>query len=199
MAVHCKGPDPIPSLSPLALPMPTPRPPGFCGLQTPHPRGQSRQKLLLWGVRLEEGSGVSRFLPARIRLLSDRAPRFKTSHMCSRPTGPTTLSRSCQMFFWDGPCRSRKQRSVFSQGCRPGHCFLTTVETNLHGLGGIYFGSLRATEHTEINLGCNGKEGVGRMGPSTDMSQCPMWSAPCLGAPRLEALLPLGSRCPRAS
>ena len=30
-------------------------------------------------------------------------------------------------------------------------------------------------------------------------SHCPMWSAPRPGAPRLEALLPLGSRCLRAS
>ena len=34
------------------------RPLRFCGLQTPHPRGQSRQKPPLWGVLLAEGTSI---------------------------------------------------------------------------------------------------------------------------------------------
>ena len=64
------------------------RPLRFCGLQTPHPRGQSRQKPPLWGVRLGEGAGVSRFFPSGSRLLSGRAPGFKTSYICKNEDIP---------------------------------------------------------------------------------------------------------------
>ena len=60
----------------------------FCGLQTPHPRGQSGQKPPLWGLRLGEGTGVSRFLPAGSRLLSGWAPGFKTSYICKNEDIP---------------------------------------------------------------------------------------------------------------
>ena len=90
VAEHCKGPDPVPSRSPLALPMPTPRleDPAVCGLQTPHPKGQSAQKPPLWGVQLGEGTGVSWFLPTRSRLLPGWAPGFKTSHVSNEAQDP---------------------------------------------------------------------------------------------------------------
>ena len=64
------------------------RPLRFCGLQTPHPRGQSGQKPPLWGVLLGEGTGILWFLPAGSRLLSGQAPGFKTSYMCKNKDIP---------------------------------------------------------------------------------------------------------------
>ena len=72
VAVHCKGL----TLSPPRAPWPSScprqgsRPLRFCGLQTPHQRGQSVQKPQVWGFQLGEGTSILLFLPAGSRLLS---------------------------------------------------------------------------------------------------------------------------------
>ena len=85
------------------------RPLRFCGLQTPHPRGQSGQKPPLWGVLLGEGTGILWFLPAGSRLLSGQAPGFKTSYMCKNEDipyvhqVPRPFPNPARCFSWKDP------------------------------------------------------------------------------------------------
>ena len=129
------------------------RPLRFCGLQTPHPRGRSGQKPQLWGIRLGEGTSVSRFPPAGSRLLSGCAPGFETSHVWKSEDVPC-VHRVPRPFPDPASCCSGRDPVADrdSGACFPAmpaqHCFLTTIERNLHGLGGMYFGSLRAAEQS---------------------------------------------------
>ena len=126
--------------------------------------------------------------PASLGFFPPRADCCQTGRqglkhpMC--PTRPRTLSRSYQMFCWEGPCRSHKQRSVFSQECQTRHGLLTTIERNLHGLGGIYFGCLCVAEQSARKQTCTvtGKMGLALWGHPW-VFPVPMWSTPCLGAP----------------
>ena len=98
------------------------RPLRFCGLQTPHPRGQSRQKPPLWGVRLGEGAGVSRFFPSGSRLLSGWAPGFKTSYICKNEDipyvqrVPRPFPHLAKCFVATQPGRRKLCRSPISPG-----------------------------------------------------------------------------------
>lgn len=71
---------------------------------------------------------------------------------------------------------------------------MTSVERNLHGLGGIYFGSLRVVEQsTQKEMGTvTGKTGLAVWGHPRSFPG-PHVVIPAPGAPRLEALLLLVS------
>ena len=164
------------------------RPLRFCGLQTPHPRGQSGQKPPLWGVLLGEGTSILWFLPAGSRLLSGQAPGFKTSYMCKNEDipyvhqVPRPFPNPARCFSWRDPVAYINSGACFPRKW-PGHCFLTSVERNLHGLGEIYFGSLHVAEQCiEINGSCNRKDGVGRTGPSMVIPSAPC-GQPCAQEP----------------
>lgn len=115
-----------------------------------------RTELMLWGIWPgQEGPAVSVVSPhPRGQAAGRPVTEFYIIPNVFFPNWSHDPSpKCCQMFAWKGPHCSRKQEHVFPGKPAAVISPLTTIEGNLHGLGRIYFGSLRAGEPcTEINL-----------------------------------------------
>ena len=109
--VHCKGPDPVISPSPLALSTPTPRLEAPVVLWPPDspPEGPVQIEATALGVLLGEGTSILWVLPARSRLLSGQEAGFKTSYMCKNEDipyihrVPRPFPNPARCFSWKDP------------------------------------------------------------------------------------------------